>query len=359
MTGFKTLLAGLLLLATAAGCSDDPLESTEVKTIQDRIAPEELQAFLNVVETLPHRKLPRLPALFLPPPNWSASRSLPVNELIQEERKTLAEHASVDWLTRHLPKTKEFQRALRKERLTPQQFVGLAIALGLALSRTEIGSQDELEKIIARGVAAVALLEKDKRVFNTLSEDVAYHTLEQAGWISLMDRLLKLKQVPQDNQELVRTHGENLRKALPDEFLYSPLKGFGKLLENDTLPFSDPGGANPDDHIFWSRETALLGPERSAAHHSSHGTPLPPVKSQATLPVAEVPPPFIAPPGSSLGGTGSATANILAPSMLPEEKSPPLRGRRKLPSIPVPSLSIPTATPAPLLATPPDHTPGN
>ena len=242
-----------------AGCADEPLESSDVKTFDQKITEDELRSYLAVLDSFPDKKLPTLPPLFQPLPNWNAARSLPVSELTQVERKTIDEHMSVEWFTKHMPPSKAFQRALRKERMTAQQFVGLTVALGLAMSRNELPSNEDVDKILARGTQIIASLEKDKRVFNLLSQDTVYYILEQAAWISLVDRLKRMKKIPPENCELARQYREQLEHAFPENLRLNPLQGLGKLLEDESLPFTDPGGNNLDDHIAWSRETAIVG----------------------------------------------------------------------------------------------------
>lgn len=253
------LLLVLGLLSGLPGCSEDAHGPSDIKKIDELISEKEFESFQSILDSLPDKRLPPLQPVFLPPPNWSSSRSLPVSELVQGERKLLEEHASVEFLARHITPSKAFERALRREKMTVQQFIGLALVLGFAQSRNELPDSEDTDKILARGSQVLVALDKDKRVFNTLSEDDVYYVLEQAAWVPLVDRLKRLKKIPDQNRELARRHQEVLKHALPEEFRMNPLQGLSKLLEEESLPFNDPGGINPDDHIAWNPDTALVG----------------------------------------------------------------------------------------------------
>lgn len=283
----RLLISLLLILAFSAGlagCSDEANGPGEVKKIDDPISETELRSFLSIIDSLPEKRMPPMQQVLLPPPNWTATRSLPVGELVQGERKLLEEHASVEYLAKHVSVSKTLERSLRREKMSPQQFVGLALALGMAVSRNELPDSEDLDKILSRGNLVLSVLEKDKRVFNTLSEESIYYVLEEAAWIPLVDRLRRLKKVPDENRDLVRRHVEELKRVLPDEFQRSPLQGLSKVLEEESLPFTDPGGVNPDDHIAWSHDAALLGTDPASEPKPSSETP-----ALKTLPVSAQP----------------------------------------------------------------------
>src|SRR5690349_6445611 len=73
---------GLALLGClmAIGCSDEPLASTDVKSYDQPISEDELLAYFAVLESLPDKKVPPLPPLYPPLPNWNTASSLPVGE---------------------------------------------------------------------------------------------------------------------------------------------------------------------------------------------------------------------------------------------------------------------------------------
>lgn len=267
---FPEMLRGLTIcwLSVAclsfAGCSDE-IPFREVKRIDEKITPAELKSFLSIVDSLPDKKLPPFPSILPPAPQWAATRTLPVAELIHDEQKALLERSSIDWVSRHFTASKLLKRALRRERMTLDQFLGLTIVLGTTLSRGELSDDQDLDAILTRGRRIIAMLKKDQRIFSTLSEDGAYYTMEQAGWVTLVDRAQRLKLVSPENLALVGKHHERLRSLFPSEFLTNPLTGFSKILEDQGTPFEELATTGTDDHITWSREHALVGSEAPPA----------------------------------------------------------------------------------------------
>src|SRR5262245_44670555 len=110
------LLAGCF--AVAAGCGKVESVPDPPRRIDDPLTAADLNLLLAVVEALPEGKLPAIPPILLPAPQWSGKRTLPVYELLAEERRVLAERALVDWLAAHCPTSRPLRRALRRERLT-------------------------------------------------------------------------------------------------------------------------------------------------------------------------------------------------------------------------------------------------
>ncbi len=75
-----------------------------------------------------------MPPVFAPPPEWNQARTLPVNELVNEESNLIEERLSSEFLARQLQRNQPLQRALRSEQMTPTQFVGLSLAIGVGLA---------------------------------------------------------------------------------------------------------------------------------------------------------------------------------------------------------------------------------
>jgi len=200
-----------------------------------------------------------MPTILLPAPQWSRNRSLPVIELVKEDEKARIEHSSIDWLAAHCPQSRFLKRALRRERMTIEQFVGLYLALGLSLSRDHVPTDCDLEQIVIRGKQAVADLKKDHQILSSLSEDQACSLQEESGWLAIVDRAARLKVVHPANLALVRQNRERLAGVMPAEFLLNPLQEFTTVLEDRGVPFQEPAGGDSDDHIEWSRDQAIVG----------------------------------------------------------------------------------------------------
>lgn len=252
------VLAGVLCLL-AASCDQEEAQYTEVKRIDDRLTQVELDSFLSVVKSMPENALSALTAIHSPWPEWSPNRTLPINELVVEEKKQLALHCSVKWLSQRIPQSRAFKRALRREQMTIDQFVGLAFVIGVTLSHDELPEDQDIDKLRTHGKRVIAALERETRVLSSLPEDNAARIIVQAGWIPLVDRLERLKQVLPENLVLVRANRDALKSLFPEDFLKNPLRGLAKVLEDEEIPFEELPESGSDNHLQWSREQAIAG----------------------------------------------------------------------------------------------------
>lgn len=249
----------LALCALFVGCGEEQLEFTETKRINEKVTEAELQTFLRIVESLPDQQLPDVPPVFAPPPVWNQSRTLPVGELVNEEQNLLAERWTAEWMARHLQRNRPLARALRREEMTLEQFVGFTLAIGAALARNTIRDNQDLDEILKKGHAAVERLRRDTRPFSSLRQDGRYYILWQAEWITRIDRVERLKQVPPENIALVRAHREKLEEIFPAEFATNPLDAVVDLLEEKGLPFEELAGSGSDAEIDWEADEAIVG----------------------------------------------------------------------------------------------------
>lgn len=258
------LLAGALCLL-AAGCEQDEIPYTEVKRIDDRLTQVELAAFLSIVKSLPEKALSTLSATYTPRPEWSPNRTLPVNELVIEEKKQLALHNSVKWLAQRIPQSRAFNRALRREQMTIDQFVGLALVIGTTLRHDELSEDQDIDSLLKHGKRIVAAMERETRVLSSLTEDNAARIVVQAGWIPLVDRLERLKQVQPENLALIRGNRDALKSLFPEDMLKNPLAGLSKVVEHEEMPFEELPESGSDNHLQWSRDQAFTG-EAAVSH---------------------------------------------------------------------------------------------
>lgn len=268
-----TILWATVICFAAAGCADEEFAAGDPRQIEDKISEKELESFLRVVEVLPEPKLAMFPAIFLAPPQWTTSRTLPVKDLVKEEETLLHERSTPTALIKHMPNSRFVQRILRHERMTDEQFVSLYVALGLAMSRAHIPAEFDFDATLARGNRALAALRKDGTIFSSLKEDVAYSVQESAAWISLMNRLQKLRQVPRENIELVAAHRQKLAALFPSEFARNPLGEFAKVLQDTGVPFDEPAGHDSDEFLPWSREQAVVGSNGNSSEASARAAP--------------------------------------------------------------------------------------
>ena len=264
------LLILLFLHLLLAGCADAPLEFTEVKRISEKVTDADLNTFLRIVNSLPDEKLPEFPSVFAPPPDWDQGRTFEVSELVEREIKMLAGRSDVEKLGTHLQKNRRLQRALRREQLTPAQFAGLSLAIGVAISRSTLRDDQDLDKIIEEGERKIDELKQDMKSFHLHSPEGQHRVLQQAAWITRIDRAKRLKLVPPENYiDLVQKHGEKLAAIFPDEFTANPLDAVADRLEERGTPFEELAESGSDTEIEWNEADAIVGkdpPDPKFAH---------------------------------------------------------------------------------------------
>jgi len=253
---FRLWFSGLLCCQVLlAGCADESLQFTEVKRISEKVTESELQTFLRIINLLTDKKLPDSVSIFAPPPDWNLSRTLSVSKLVNEEIKLIRERSSVEKLAEHLQKNRRLQRALRREKLTPEQFVGLSLAIGVAIGRSTLRRDQDLDRIIQDGEKSIKSLETTyKDSFNQYKDEDKHRILRQAVWITRKDRAQQLKEVPPENYiDLVQRHGDVLKDIFPPEFTSNPLDAVADLLEEQGIPFQELDEERADDKIDWTQ----------------------------------------------------------------------------------------------------------
>lgn len=254
-----TIAVAVLVVAWISGCAEPRLEYTEVTRVHEVVTESEAAAFRGVVGMLPGGRIPAITPIFAPPPDWSESRTLPVTDLVQEEQTRLNERWDVDRLAAEWDGNRALERALRKHRMTVQQFAGLTLTLGAALSRSSIRENQLLPQLKEKGVAEVAHLREENRSFASLSEDGRHHVLQRAIWITRLDRAQRLLHVPSENVDLVTREKEQWLEAFPKEFSLNPFDDISDLLEERGLPFLELTSSGSDAELDWSREEAVIG----------------------------------------------------------------------------------------------------
>lgn len=257
--GFVLLLAAPLFFA---GCAGETIEYTEVKRIDEKVTEPELLTLLEIISRLPTKRVPELPPLFAPAPHWDEDRTLPVNELVEEEQRLMEDRHSVESLAARLYRDRTLQRLLRREHMTPEQFVGLVTAIGVALSCDTLRDDQDLDHILERGERALEDLQQNTSRFSSLRPDERHGILQQAIWITRLDRARRLKMVPPENLALAREHADVLVRVLPEEFSSNPLDAVVDYLEERGIPFEELSQTGSDAAIEWSREEARYGTDK-------------------------------------------------------------------------------------------------
>lgn len=251
-----------ILALTITGCFKEPLEFKEVKRIDEKVTGPELHTFLEVVKQLPDEKLPELPPVFIPPPQWDRSRTLSVSDLVAEEESLIEERTSVDYVAKQLRRRRSLLRVLRRAEITPEQFVGLSLAIGVAASRTALRDDQDLDPIIKKGEIELEKLRGDDRPFSELTLEEMHSVLQRAMWITRINRAKRLKQVPPENIALVEDHSDALQGVFPPQFTANALDAVADLLDERGLPFEELPESGSDAQIEWDPAQAFRGTDR-------------------------------------------------------------------------------------------------
>lgn len=241
------------------GCSEESLEYTEVKRPNEKVTEEEYEAFLRVIDSLPEKKLPEFTSVLVPAPKWLKSRTLRINDLVSEAEIEISDRWKVEWIARQLKRNRSLQRILRREAMTTEQFVGLTLTIGVALSRNTIRSHQDLNQIVKTGNEIVRQLKTDNRLFHKLKEEGRHAVLRDAVWITRIDRAKRLRQVPPENMELAETHEEELVKIFPNYFSINPLDELIDNLEEFGIPFEFLPDSGFDEITQWEKLNPIVG----------------------------------------------------------------------------------------------------
>jgi len=261
MRAYKTISVILIVLAIV-GCEAPEKKFERAKQIDEKVTQAEFEKFQRIVSALPDSKISDFPLVFLSVPQWDPDRSLPVSELVKEEKQRLKQKWKIDSVLRQLKKDRQLTRILRRKKLSLEKFIGLTLALGAALSRSRIENEDDLKTAIKKGEPIVNRLEKDSRSFSALNEEDRQTVLRNAIWITRMHRAIQISKVPPENLALIREHEETILKMLPQQFSKDPLASAVDLLEERGLPFEELKESGFDSDLFWVPKNAIIGTDR-------------------------------------------------------------------------------------------------
>lgn len=256
--GLPLLLVALLLLP-GSGCGEIELKNRTVKRIDEPISASDVRAFVEIVRRMPGGRLPNLPPLFLPPPEWNPERTLPVSELVDSELLALQERWDYRPLVHLLPESRQFDRWLRRKRMTREQFAGMTLVIAAALARSTVRPDQDLKKIIDRGEATRNELRKLNVPFNSLSPAMMHDVLHQAAWLTRYDRGKRLASVPPENVKAVLRYYDQVAPLFPESILENPFDAIADRLEEEGVPFEDLPGGESLDVLTWDRSNAIVG----------------------------------------------------------------------------------------------------
>ncbi len=259
-----------MLLTLTLGCAQETVKYIEVKRVNEPVSSSEWKSFLKVVNRLPERKVPNFSSVFTPVAEWNPSRNLPVNELLEELHQQLERRWSIDEMARNLKGNRALERALRRERMTLKQFVGLALTIGTAMARSTLRPDQDLDALLKKSELVLRRLRQDNRPFSSLSRSSMYNVCQQAKWLVRMFRAKYLKMVPPENIELVRKHWATLVKIFPDQFSSNPLDSLSDPLDEKGVPFRELVESLSDAALHWNPQRALIGHDPPDANSTTN-----------------------------------------------------------------------------------------
>ena len=257
--GRRVLAIALAAATCLSGCAETELTYTEVKRVSEVVTPAELRAFFEIVDHLPDGKLPPFPDLYLPLPNWNAERTLPVSELVDSEQLTLVDRWGTTDLVHSLPPSRSLDRWLLRKRMTREQFIGLTLTIGAALSRSTVRENQDLREFLSKGEEVVSRLRSNTEPFNTLTPEMKHNILHEAAWITRYDRDKRLLSVPEKNVELVLQNSERLVELFPAELTRNPFDDIMDRLDEQGIPFEELPGNEQFDALSWDPDKAIVG----------------------------------------------------------------------------------------------------
>jgi hypothetical protein len=256
------MIVGVLALAATlltGGCAEEEIHFTEIRKADEPVTPEEWQAFIRIVDAMPEPKLEPLTAAISPLPQWQDARTMPVYELAAEERRSLDTAWDPAQAARRFTGVRGLSRLLGRERMTVEQFTGIALAVGLAMRRAKLSEDFPWDDLLRRGERTLLAFDRDQRLFSSLPIDVRHRVLDEAVWLHRVDRAERLQKVPAENVALVTDHADWLAKSMPEVFRKHPFEDVVDLLEERGLPFVEMPETGRDDELDWNPADAIVG----------------------------------------------------------------------------------------------------
>lgn len=262
-----SILARLLSVAAAvalvfvSGCAEETIEFREVHRIDEPITTVDLDRLERIAEVMRDGRLPEMAPHFLPEPRWASDRPASVATLAKEEMGRLRDVIRGEDLVESLANNPRLEYALSKEQMTHEQYVGLVLSVGMAFHRARLDPARDLDRYLEVGEAQLKDLAKRDESFASLSNDGRIDALEQATWITRVNRAQRLQNVPAANVERVLAVEQSLQKILPRQFLNDPIQGLNDPLIDYGIPFREQAETGFDAEISWSRqdEQAVIG----------------------------------------------------------------------------------------------------
>ena len=252
-------LAACLLLV--AGCREPAIDFLEVQRVDEPLAISDLERLERIAAHQPGKRLPSLSPHFLPPPRWDAARPATIATLGREELERLRESTRLSTLTQSNGRNPRLRYALKEEGLTLEQYTSLLLAVGLAVQRGKVDPARDLARYVSDGQRELRRLAEREESFARLTDDQRIRAIDDATWITRVDRARRLQEVPAANVDLVTEHASRLAAILPAAFQNDPLAEVADPIRDYGVPFRERADSGFDSELTWTRndEGAIVG----------------------------------------------------------------------------------------------------
>ena len=248
----RCLLAALSVSVLLSGCGGHVEVGVHVKELSEEVTSEELERFLAIVDRLPGKKLPAFESPLTPPIRWEKGQEKSIERIATERIEQLESRWTSDFLTPFFVRNPKLRWAMASAEVTPEEFAGLALSFGTALSRSSLPTDADLSGLTKLTIEGVKKLKKDGRSLAMLPPDEQYRICQQSLWIPLQDVITHFAMVPESNLRLAQANRERLAKAFPPEFSENLLQHYEKILNNSGLPFEDLTETGITDLTAWN-----------------------------------------------------------------------------------------------------------
>lgn len=236
------------------GCAEEKIEFREIHQVDEVLSQSDLDRLYRIAEVLHDEKLPDLPSHFLNEPQWDQNRPASIATLAGEEFARLEATIQLPVFVASLRNNARLNFALKREKMTRAQFVGLVLSVGMAIHRSKLDVSRDLEEYLTVGRTEIQEVKQRNESYATLAIEERMNALEQATWITRVDRVERVSLVPDENVELVVAEYDKLRKIMPADFLVDPLQGINDPLIDFGVPFREIGTTGFDAEMSWRPE---------------------------------------------------------------------------------------------------------
>jgi len=271
--GFRKIALGVCLAATLlAGCAGQQEQQLHVKELTEAVTPAELEQLLKIIDRLPGKKLPAFDSPLTPPTRWALGQEKSIERIAAEKLDQLEQRWEPSSLVQYFNRNPRLRWALASAEMSPEVFSGLVMTVGVALAKSSLPPDTEIEVILKRANEGARVLHEDRRSLAILPPDEQYQIAQQSLWIPLFDVMKHLPMIPEDSLQLVEQQRERLVKAFPPEFSENLLIHYEKILNSSGLPFEDMPETMITDVVTWNPDIASRAISGKTTETEGHDT---------------------------------------------------------------------------------------